>query len=242
MSRSPALPEELLLDYAAGNASPALSLLMATHVSMSSDGQDLLTLLEGIGGVLLETLDAEPLERVSAMSVLDKADAGDPAIPLRPRSTIPDAQEPPAAKKPVIADRSVLGPSAHIDEALPRPLRAQTAALTSPEGWQTLGWGVAAAGLPVSTMGDRAHLLWARSGTRIANHRHVGREVVLVLKGAFLDDGIRYGPGDVAIGEDGTVHAPRIDGGDECLCLAVTEAPVHFVGPAGWALNRFCRF
>ena len=66
--------------------------------------------------------------------------------------------------------------------------------------------------------------------------------MVLVLKGAFWDDGVRYGPGDVAVCEDGTVHSPRIDDGDDCLCLAVTEAPVRFTGLAGLVLNRICRF
>ncbi|NJO37639.1 MAG: anti-sigma factor, partial [Rhizobiales bacterium] len=71
---------------------------------------------------------------------------------------------------------------------------------------------------------------------------HVGREVVLVLEGAFRDDGVRFGPGDVAVAEDGTIHTPQIERGADCLCLAVTEAPVHFTGALGLLLNRFSRF
>ena len=124
----------------------------------------------------------------------------------------------------------------------PLPLQAFAPEFQDEQSWRRLGRSVAIVELSASNRKERAHLLWGRPGARIAEHRHVGREVVLVLKGAFWDGDVRFGPGDIAVGEDGSVHAPTIDREDDCICLAVTEAPVEFVGTFGWALNRFCRF
>ena len=133
-------------------------------------------------------------------------------------------------------------PSTFVEEDLPAPLRSAASEIGGDARWRKLGYGVAATRLAASGERERAHLLWAKGGTGIATHRHVGREVVLVLQGAFWDNGLRFGPGDVAVSEDGTVHGPSIDRSEDCVCLAVTEAPVHFTGVAGLILNRFCRF
>ncbi len=224
------LPEELLLDYAAGAASPAIGLLMATHLSMSKESRTLFATMEMIGGALLEDLDDEPLERISAADALAIFDPDNGSNPWRAE---------PALERPSWRTGA---PPTFVRGDLPSPLQAAEDEAGGDQRWRSLGFGVAATKLAVSTSHERAHLLWAKGGTGIAAHRHVGREVVLVLKGAFWDDGERYGPGDVAVNEDGTAHSPHIDGGEDCLCLAVTEAPVHFTGLAGFALNRFCRF
>jgi putative transcriptional regulator len=229
MSAAEAATEALLLDYAAGSVSPALDLLVETHLAMTDESRDLVGMMQMVGGALLESVEAEPVERVTAMQVLEMADLDLPADrTAMAADDVAMQDQPPSAK---------FG-----DIAPPLPLQAYRSDFADERRWQRLGAGVAAASLSASNTTERAHLLWARPGTGIATHRHIGREVVLVLKGAFWDDGVRYGPGSIAIGEDGTVHAPRIDDAEDCVCLAVTEAPVKFVGPLGWVLNRFCRF
>ena len=228
---APPLPDSLLLDCAAGSASPAIELLVATHLSMSVESRRLFAMMEAVGGALLETLDDEPLERISANAALSAVDEDGPRLDPWP-------ERPPLA---------LHGPRRHApvgfrNDELPAPLQAIDAEIGGDRHWQRLGIGVAARKLGFDGDGERAHLLWAKGGTGIAHHRHVGREVVLIVKGAFWDDGVRYGPGDVAISEDGTVHSPRIDDAEDCVCLAVTEAPVHFTGLTGLALNLFARF
>ncbi len=44
-----------------------------------------------------------------------------------------------------------------------------------------------------------------------------------MLKGAFCDETGRYGPGDFACGDQGLVHAPRAEPGEDCLCLISTD-------------------
>lgn len=233
MSTAAPLPEALLLDYAAGTASPAIELLMATHLSMSNESRAQFAMMETIGGALLEDLEDEPLERISAAEALDAAGVGEDRQAYDSRRETIAPQQP----RPRVG-----APPTFNEEELPPPLKTAENLDDGERRWRTLGLGVAATQLSVATNGERAHLLWARGGTGIATHRHVGREVVLVLKGAFWDDGVYFGPGDVAVCEDGTIHTPRIDDGEDCLCLAITEAPVHFTGLPGLILNRFCRF
>ncbi len=233
MSVSPAVPEELLLDYASGACSPALHLLVATHVSMSEQSRKLCSVLDDVGGAFLETIHGETMERVTAQSVLELAESGshdDKVINLA------------NSESSIHRDMPSRSPRRFGGEAPPLPLRTYVSEFSNEDAWLRLGKSVAAIELSASNNEERAHLLWAKPGAHIATHRHVGREVVLVLKGAFWDEGVRYGPGDIAVGEDGSVHTPKIDDGAECVCLAVTEAPVHFVGSFGWLLNRFCRF
>jgi putative transcriptional regulator len=84
-----------------------------------------------------------------------------------------------------------------------------------------------------------ASLLWIGGGRRMPSHTHEGSEVTLVLKGAFSDVTGHYGRGDIAIAEADLDHRPMTGEGDECICFAVTDAPLHLTGPVGWILDRF---
>ncbi|MGI9436547.1 MAG: ChrR family anti-sigma-E factor [Geminicoccaceae bacterium] len=234
MNSTISAPEELLLDHAAGTAGPALDLLISTHLSMSKGSRDLCEMLEAVAGTFLETMDGEPMALVTAKSVLEAADRDDAG----------DGDFRQAGHTLSAGAAGMLGatPVRYGGCDLPLPLRGLSRNFSDDRQWRRLGAGVAAATLSVPSDQERVHLLWAKPGCAIATHRHIGREVVLVLKGAFWDEGVRFGPGDIAVGDDGTIHTPRIDDQEDCICLAVTEAPVEFVGPFGWLLNRFCRF
>ncbi len=236
MSEAAPLPEALLLDYAAGTTSPAIGLLMASHLAMSPHSRELYSFMETIGGAMLEDLEGESLEHISAAKALQALDDHDGGLPQASALSLPCELS--SQRLPTRAG----GPQTFREEDLPDPLRRAEAFDRGKQSWKKLGIGVAATQISISNKGERAHLLWAKGGSGIAMHRHVAREVVLVVKGAFWDNGVRYGPGDVAVNEDGSVHAPRIDDSEDCLCLAVTEAPVHFTGLPGILLNRFCRF
>lgn len=217
-------PDELLLDHASGAAAPGKSLLVLTHVAMCPQARERLMLLEHLGGVLVAGLGGSRLNRVSADAVLARVGADDER---------PDAPE---AAKASVAPRVVDG------MRLPGPLAAYADVVADRRRWRTLGLGVEAVELPVSTPEAKTQLLRAQPGVRIAEHTHLGEEAVLLINGAFYDNGERYAAGDVAVSDSATTHAPTISDGDVCLCLAVTEGPIRFVGPAGWLLNCFNRF
>jgi putative transcriptional regulator len=226
------VPDELLLDYTVGSTGPGKSLLVATHLAMCESSQERYVMLQEVGGALLESLDGCRLERISVDAVLARADAvaGDD-----PSTT------PAAAKTKLPVPSGPLGGKLEGIE-LPSPLLPLAHQVQGASAWRRLGAGVEAAVLPASTAQAKVQLLRAKPGVRIVEHTHLGEELVLILKGAFWDDGEYYGPGDVAVMDSATIHAPVIDDACECLCLAVTEGPIRFVGRYGWLLNMFNRF
>ncbi len=74
------------------------------------------------------------------------------------------------------------------------------------------------------------------------NHTHGGNEMTLVLAGGFSDDTGHYERGDVSIADDELVHTPVADPGEDCICLAVTDAPLKLTGPIGRIVNLFMRY
>ncbi len=72
-------------------------------------------------------------------------------------------------------------------------------------------------------------------------HTHEGTELTLVLAGAFSDAHGHFLRGDVAEADASVEHQPVADPGEDCLCLAVTDAPLRLTGPFGRLLNPFLR-
>ncbi len=77
------------------------------------------------------------------------------------------------------------------------------------------------------------------AGRKLAGHTHDGSEYTLVLQGAFSDVAGRYERGDIAIGDDELDHCPTADPSADCLCFAVTDAPLRLTGPIGRIVQRF---
>ena len=226
--RHPA-PDELLLDYVVGATSPGKSLLVATHLAMCDESRARCALLAEVGGALLDQLDGRPLG-TDASAILEAAGR----TPGGPPDKAPSGQ------RPALSGAS--GEAHGVHRHLPGPLAALAGEVDARRGWCRLGFGVAGAELPVSRAGSKTQLLRAAPGTRIFKHTHLGEEAILLLKGAFWDQGERFGPGDVAVNDSNTMHEPVIDPDEECWWLAVSEGPIRFVGPLGPILNLFNRF
>jgi putative transcriptional regulator len=55
-------------------------------------------------------------------------------------------------------------------------------------------------------------------------------ELTLVLQGAFADENDRFGRGDIEIADEDLEHTPVALAGEDCICLAATDAPLRFRG------------
>jgi putative transcriptional regulator len=53
-------------------------------------------------------------------------------------------------------------------------------------------------------------------------------ELTLVLQGAFRDEAQRFARGDIEIATEADEHTPVAIGDEDCICLAVTDAPLRF--------------
>ena len=84
-------------------------------------------------------------------------------------------------------------------------------------------------------------LLRIRAGGFIPTHRHRGTEMTLVLQGGFSDATGTYHRGDFLMRGSEDEHAPRALDDEDCICLAVLDAPLRFTGWQHRWMNPFLR-
>ncbi len=209
--------DDLLIAYAAGSQDEPVALVVATHLALCPRCRKEVERLEELGGVLLEEHKTEALGEDSLARVLARLD--DAALEA------PDPQAPEPAP---------------VDPRMPRPLRNYLGA-----GLERLDWtsyrGLDKAELLTEVPGFRTRLMRIKSGTAMPAHTHEGTELTLVLAGGFSDEHGHFLRGDVAEADAATDHRPVADPGEDCLCLAVTDAPLRLTGPFGRLLNPFLR-
>jgi len=204
--------DELLVAYGAGSLDEAAAVLIATHLALCPRCRVEIGRIEALGGVVIEDLPPTDLADDALDSILARLDTRPP--PARPRYPVAE-------------------PS-----GLPAPLRDYL-----PGGVDALPWKRLAAGIEQAILlqarGIRARLLRIGAGIVVPEHGHGGMELTMVLQGGFTDLGTGYGRGDVAMADQQVVHSPMADGGETCLCLAVTDAPLKLTGLVGMLVNPF---
>lgn len=112
---------------------------------------------------------------------------------------------------------------------VPAPLADYIGGDFSAVKWRPLGMGVRQAILKTGP-GASARLLYIPAGQAMPDHGHRGMELTLVLQGAFSDAQARFGTGDIEIATADLEHTPVAEAGLACICLAVTDAPLRFMG------------
>ena len=199
------LSDQLLTAYAAGTLPEAFSLAIATHISLCDDCRAALAACEALGGAVLD------------------AQAGDVAL----SDGALDAMMARLDGLPVIAAKP-MAKTAH--PVLPAPLVDYVGTDMSKIKWRSLGMGVRQAILPTKDRSASARLLYIPAGQAVPDHGHRGMELTLVLQGAFRDDKQRFARGDIEIADEADQHTPVAEAGEDCICLAVTDAPLRFSG------------
>ncbi|NBB48125.1 transcriptional regulator [Rhizobium sp. CRIBSB] len=203
------ISDELLLDYATGNLAEGWSIAVATHLALCPACRDRLSFMEHTGGQLLE-----------ATEVTDKeVSPADSWAAMKAKMAAQGSVRTPAAM-PVAAPRDL--------PILPEPLRSYLGGDIDDLKWRALGRG--AYHIPIKT-GDKesqVRLLKIPAGKPVPEHSHGGRELTLVLKGAFTDGATVFKRGDIEEADETLTHQPVATPDDDCICLAVTDAPLKF--------------
>lgn len=195
------LSDALLMAYSAGTLPEAFSLAVATHVSMCDECRARLGAFDTLGGVMMETCERAELAPDSLEMTLARISGMAPAAPARPpRSGV-----------------------------LPGPVQDYVGGDLDAVNWKPVGMGVKQALLQTSPEA-RARLLYIPAGSAVPDHGHRGLELTLVLRGAYTDEIDRFGPGDIEIAGEDLAHAPVAEAGNDCICLAATDAPLRFSG------------
>src|ERR1700761_4950153 len=187
--------EDLILDLARGALEPGRALVIATHLNACPACRAATRFAEAVGGALVAEIEPSEL----APDALARAMAGIARPP------------PPPTKPPAQPDGWIRVPP-DVLEAAHRHRR-----------WAAPGvWVANITGNPKA--GPRSYLLGVAAGMAVPEHTHKGAELVCVLKGAFEDRGVIYGPGDFAESDEAVEHRPHVTRDSECVCLAAADS------------------
>lgn len=206
--------EALLIDYASGAMDPARALVIASHVHACQHCREQVALAEAAGGALIETLAPADLSETALDRAMAALDAPSPAR----------ADPPPTVAAP--------------DDWIDTP--PEVAAALRRKRWVAPGVWVA----PVMDRTEGAplsYLLRVGAGMRMPDHTHRGSELTLILKGAFMDGDIRYGPGDLAEVDETVEHSPHITADGECVCLVACDNPLVVGGVIARLVQAYAR-
>lgn len=197
------LDDEMLMRYSAGTLAEGWSLGVATHLSLCPVCRSRLAAYDSLGGYLLETDEsqADLTDSWVAMKMRLDEDERDNVVPLRPREPV--------------------------GGIFPNPL----AGYIEKSGglkWRGLGVGAAQMVIPTSDPTTVVRLLKVPAGRPVPEHSHGGTELTLVLDGSFSDEISTFRRGDVEYADASVQHTPRAHPDKDCICLAVTDAPLKF--------------
>lgn len=209
------LTESVLMEYAAGTLPEAFNLMAAAHVSLCDRCRAEVEGLDAVGGEILAQLPGD--------DVTLAADSLAATLALIADGTPDDG---PVCRKP--------------GSVLPGPLQDYIGGDLDRVKWRGIGLGVKQAILPTSRDAS-ARLLFIPAGTAMPDHGHNGTEMTLVLQGAFQDADEYFSRGDVEVADSHVHHTPVADIHEDCICLAVTDAPLRFQGLIPKIAQRFAR-
>jgi putative transcriptional regulator len=203
--------DELLAAYGAGALDPARHALIASHLLLRPENRRFVRAMEDYASAGLL--------------------AADDLAPARNRdqrlSAIFNMAEPERVRA-IPAEQGGL---------LPAPLLSYLGCDMDALGWRFVVPGVREVKIAESGRGE-VSLIHVRAGRRLPQHTHEGSEITLVLKGTFVDPLGRYGRGDIAMADSSLEHSPQIEGDVDCICFAVTDAPLRLSSPVGRMIGR----
>lgn len=194
---------ETLGEFAAGRLDEARAVVVATHAALCAECAQTVADFEAIGGACLKDADPIALKPDALEAVLKRADAKTNIVAPTMR-----AGGGPETRLPL---------SAYIDGAL-----------------DEVAWKKVAPGLSQSVVNAQGYrpgvlrLLKIAPGVAMPKHTHKGAELTLILRGAYEDEIGAFAVGDLADLDSDHTHAPKAVGGEPCICLIATAAPLRF--------------
>ena len=214
--------DEMLWRYASGALSEPFALLVATHLTLCPSCRRTVDEYEAMGGALLETEGEQAVSKDLRSRVMASLDQ--PIL-----ACVSDKDAPEEAER--MAETALY----------PTALREAVEEAMQSGGWRRLGRGLEELRLLTSQSGYVTRLMRISGGVALPQHTHSGQECTLVLAGGFSDSTGHFIRGDVAIADPTVDHSPVADDGEDCICLAVTDAPLRLTGRLGRLLNPFVR-
>jgi putative transcriptional regulator len=205
--------DTLLAEYAAGTLPLPVRRIVEAHLEMTPGNRRFVEALEMVGGAELEAIEPQPLADRDARLAAIFAQGDAVTAPGR------------GAAAQAMSDA--------------RPADALPSALSDylPGGVATAKWRRLLPSLKECQLDEQdgivTKLMWVRRGAAIPSHTHHGTEITLVLSGGFTDGPYHAARGDIVVADDSVDHRPIADADEDCICIAITDAPLRLTGPIG---------
>jgi putative transcriptional regulator len=203
------ISDETIISYASGSLAEGWGLVVATHMALCPSCRQRLAEAEMVGG---ELLDAVP-EIASDKLWLD-------GLWATQLSRLTGSEE--------VKVESLPQRPAGQDFILPEPLRSYVGGDVDALKWQPLGLGAYQIRIDTGDGQTTARLLKIPAGKPVPAHSHRGLELTLVLSGSFHDSRGLFARGDMEEVDESLTHQPIALPEADCICLAVTDAPLRF--------------
>jgi putative transcriptional regulator len=204
--------DETLAAYLREELDEGRRVLVSAHVELCNSCARMVAASNHLAGVRLEAGEQVPLDSNALRNVLARIDAGADASRLSSRQIVDRPYGLRALSRYEIGEWRWIGPGVH---------------------WRSVA-------VPAED-GARVFMLKAAPGTHLPHHTHSGTELTLILSGAFVHEGGRFGVGDFEEA-DGTVeHQPVVEQGEECVCLVAMEGQLRLLGLLGRLMQPFVR-
>ena len=204
---------DVITEFSAGTLPLAQSACVSVHMGYCGQCRHQADQLANVGAALFESLDPVPVGDTQLNAVLARLDEQPP---------LEYAKTAEKSGTPAILQRLMSG------------------------DFSDLSWKKISASLRISYLqtGDPDHefaLYHIKAGGRIPEHTHQGSEMTLVLEGGFSDANGSYHKGDFILRRPGDVHAPTSLQSEDCICLAVLDAPLKFTNWKYRWMNPFLK-
>ena len=197
---------DFLTAHAAGILPVAQSACVSAHLTYCEKCRRSNAQLQAIGGVFFEQLAPTPVSESVLDNVLARLDEPEPLH---------------------FADTASI---AKAENSLPGVLRRIINGDFSQLTWKKVTRSLSISHLNTGDTHYEFALYRIGAGGRIPEHDHGGSEMTLVLEGGFSDGQGTYHPGDFVYRKNTDIHAPVAIDDEDCICLAVLDAPLKFTG------------
>jgi putative transcriptional regulator len=210
--------DELLMSFAAGQLPDALGLMIACHLEGCACCKESVQKFEALGGDILEQCSEESVSPDLLEKTLAMLDSSEEESSVRLERT---------------AYENLVN--------IPRPLRRFIKSDFDSLNWSGLSKNIRELTLDIDDGRYTTKLFRIKAGQELPEHTHEGNEYTLVMSGSFSDRTCDYSEGDFILADQSTTHQPRASMDQDCICLAVMDAPLKMTGLFGRMLNPFLR-
>ena len=212
--------DELLMSFAAGQLPNALGVMLACHIETCESCRAKVKQYELLGGEILAQAGDVEVSKEVLESTLARIDS----MPENLKSEI-EFQHQLASK----------------NTQIPRPLRRFVTKDFDHLAWSGFTKNIREFKVNIDDGEFTTKLYRIKAGQELPEHTHEGNEYTLVMSGSFSDRTCDYHKGDFILADSSTTHQPRASMEEDCICLAVMDAPLKMTGFFGRMLNPFLR-